>query len=326
MTTQTLDVLRDRAWQERLHFSLPSLVTVALLVVAAAVNAVLQPTFFTPYSITSNFATFTPAVLAAVAQAVVIIGGGLDLSIGSIVAVASVSALVVMHGDASRAGLGVATAVLVGALCGAVNGFVIGVVRLQPLIATFATSSLFSGAALVVLPKPGGTVPASLTEGYRSLVAGIPVPVLLVAAAAALYLLLSRTRLMRHIRAVGGDRNAAYASLVPVVRVEISGYVVAGCLAGLASLAVLANTGSGDPFVGASTALDSIAAVVLGGIALSGGRGSAVGAIGGALILAIISNILSFLGIPTTWRELTSGLVIIAVLALSVLTTRKAQR
>lgn len=326
MTSTAFDVLRDGDWQRRLHFSLSSWVTIGLLVGVTVLNAILQPTFFTQYSVTSNFATFTPLVVAAIAQAVVVIGGGIDLSIGAVAAVASVAAIVVMDGDPARGWLGVVTAVLVGATCGALNGFIVGVVRLQPLIATFATSSVFAGAALVVLPKPGGTVPSTITEGYRSMVAGVPVPVLLVLGAAAIYGVLSRTQLMRHIRAVGGDRNAAFASLVPVVRVQVSTYVVAGALAGLAAFAILANTGSGDPFIGSSMALDSIAAVVLGGVALSGGRGSALGALAGALVLALVSNVLSFLEIPTTWRQLTSGLVIIAALALSVFTSRKDQR
>ncbi|NTW38335.1 MAG: ABC transporter permease [Cellulomonadaceae bacterium] len=327
MTTSTLtELVRRGDWQRRLGFSLSSGVTVGLLIAVTVLNAAIQPTFFTTYSITSTFATFTPAVLAAIAAAIVIIGGGLDLSIGSIVALASVSAVVVMNGDPARAGLGIVTSILVGAACGFVNGLVVGVVRLQPLIATFATSSVFAGAALVVLPTPGGLVPSVITDSYRSAVAGVPVPVLLVLGAVGLYLVFSRTQLMRHIRAVGGDRAAAFASLVPVVRVQIASYVVAGVLAGLAAAAVVANTGSGDPFVGSSMAMDSIAAVVLGGIALSGGSGSAVGAVAGALILGIVSNVLSFLGIPTTWRQLTSGLVIIVALALSVLTSRRVQR
>lgn len=321
----TASILRDGGWQQKLRFSLSAWVTIILLVGMAIANASLQPTFFTPYSITSNFATFTPLVIAAIAQAIVIIGGGLDLSIGAIVALSSVVGIVVMDNQPGRVALGLLASILVGALCGVVNGLAVGVVRLQPLIATFATTSIFSGAALVVLPRPGGSVPRVVTDGYRSLIAGIPIPLLLVVAAVGLYGLFAHTKLMRHIRAVGGDREAAFTSLVPVVRVQIASFTVAGLLAGLAGFAILANTGSGDPFVGASTALDSIAAVVLGGIALSGGRGSAIGAVGGALILALLSNVLSFLGIPSTWRELTSGLAIIAALALSVFTSRKEQ-
>lgn len=323
MTPTRPSVLTDGSWQRRFTVSLPAVVTASLLITAVVVNALLQPTFFTPYSLTSNFATFVPLVFAAVAQAVVIIGGGLDLSIGAIVALSSVTALTVMGGDDRRIGLGVLVALLTGAACGLLNGLVVSVLRLQPLITTFATTSIFSGLTLLVLPSPGGAVPGALTSVYRLSVAGVPVPLLGVVGAALLWFVLTRTRLMRHIYAVGGGQDAAYASLVPVVRAKASSYVIAGIFAGVAAISILANTGSGDPFIGQDMALDSIAAVVLGGIALSGGRGSAFGAIAGALILSLTSNILFYLNVPTTYRELTSGLIIIAALALSVLTSRR---
>lgn len=314
-------VLRDGSWQQNLRFTLATWVTVGLLAAAVVANIAVQPTFFTSFSIMSNFATFTPLVLVAIAQAIVIIGGGLDLSVGANMALTSVIALQVMGGESGRAWLGLIVAVVAGAACGAVNGFIVSVVRLQPLITTFATSSVFYGLALVVLPGPGGTVPSVLTRGFRDSIGPIPVSVLLVAGSVLLYLGVSRTRLMRHIRAVGGDKDAAYASLVPVERVQAAGYVLAGAFVGLAAFAVLANTGSGDPFIGGTAALDAIAAVVLGGIALSGGRGSAVGAVAGVFILGIVNNVIAFLGTPTTWRQLISGLFIIAALALSVWTT-----
>ena len=297
-----------------------------LLLIVVTVNALLQPTFFTVYSLTSNFATFVPLVLVAVAQAIVVISGGLDLSVGAVVALASVVAVTVMDGRNAMTAAGVAVAIAVGAACGLVNGLVVAVIRLQPLIATFATASVFSGLALVVLPKPGGVVPPAVTGIYRTAFAGIPVAVLAVLATAGLWLVLRRTKLLRHVYAVGGDPHAAYASLVPVTRVRALSYVLAGTFAGLAAIALLANTGSGDPFVGADIALSSIAAVVVGGVALRGGRGGAIGAIVGAIVLAIASNVIFFFNVPTTYRQLANGLVIIAALALSVFgTARRAK-
>ncbi|MGO1509406.1 MAG: ABC transporter permease [Actinomycetaceae bacterium] len=317
------DRLRDGGWQRRLTFSLSGWVTLGLLVGVIALNAALQPTFFTEYSITSNFATFAPLVLVSIGQAIVVIGGGLDLSVGANLAVSSVVALKVMDGDDSRILLGLVAGVATGAVCGLLNGFVIAVVRLQPLIATFATSSVFAGAALVVLPSPGGSVPGDMVSTYRDVLIGIPVAALVVLVGMAAWLALDRTRLLRHIRAVGGNEQAAYTSLVPVVRSRTWTYTLAGAFIGAASIAILANSGSGDPFIGEAFVLDSIAAVVLGGIALSGGRGTAIGAVAGAIILTIIDNVLGPLGVPTFWRPLTSGLVIIAAFALSVLTNRR---
>lgn len=313
----------DRGAVARRRVDVPVLVTGALLVAAVAASAVLQPTFFTLYSMTSNLATFVPLVLAALAQAVVILGGGLDLSVGAIVALSSVTALTVMGGDDARLPLGVLVAVLTGTACGLLNGLIVGLVRLQPLIVTFGTASIFSGATLLVLPKPGGSVPSTLTASYRMAVGPLPVPAIFILVGVLAWWLLTRTTFLRHVYAVGGDAEAAYASLVPVTRVRIGTYVVGGAIAGAAALAVLANTGSGDPFIGSDIAMNSIAAAVLGGIALSGGRGSGFGAVIGALILSLTDNILFFLNVPTTYRELASGLVIIAALALSVVSSRR---
>ena len=294
-----------------------------LLLVAVAANAILQPTFFTSYSLTSNFATLVPLVLIALAQTVVVLTGGIDLAIGATVTLASVVAVVVMDGRPERLVLGVGTAILVGVAAGAVNGLIVARLRLQPIIVTFATASVFAGIALLVLPKPGGTVPAVLTGFYRDSILGIPVGAVLVALVIGLWFLLVRTRLVRHVYAVGGDRDAAYASLVSVERTQVGAYALCGGIGGLAAVALLANTGSGDPFIGLELTLNSVAAVVIGGAALSGGRGSGVGSVLGAIILSLIANVVFFAGISTNVRPLVSGLVIIGALALSALTVRE---
>lgn len=316
------NILTDGSWQKKLKFQLSSWVTIGLLTTVVVLNVILQPTFFTQYSLTSNFATFTPLVFAAIAQAIVIIGGGLDLSIGAQVALISVVSLKVMDGQDSRVLLGLIAAILTGIACGLFNGFIIGVIRLQPLIATFASASVFSGLALVVLPTPGGAVPPVMTKTYRMAFLEIPIPIMLVALAIVMWIILSRTRFAKRLFAVGGDRESAYASLVPVTTVVIQTFVYSSLFVAFAAFAVLANTGSGDPFIGADMALDSIAAVVLGGIALSGGRGNPLGAVAGALIISISKNILFFLNVPTTYRPLATGLIIIGALALSALTTK----
>ncbi|WP_286960689.1 ABC transporter permease [Arsenicicoccus sp. UBA7492] len=293
-----------------------------LLAVAIGLSAVLQPDFFSAYSIASSFSGFLPLVLLAVGQAVVIIGGGLDLSLGASLGLASVVGLLVMDGQDGRLPLGILAALATGLACGLVNGLIVAVVRLQPLITTFATASIFIGATLWVLPKPGGTVPAALTTSLRMAVAGLPVTLLLTLLLGLSWLLLRRTRFMRHVYAIGGDVQASYASLVPVTRTQISTYAFAGTFAGLAAVAVLANSGSGDPYVGGDFALNSVAAVVIGGVALRGGEGGAIGAIAGAVVLSLVSSILFFLSIPTTYRQLAQGLVVIGALALSALSAR----
>ena len=300
--------------------------TTALLVVAVVAGVVLQPNLLTPYGVASTFATFLPLVLVAVAQAIVVIGGGLDLSAGATVALSSVVAVQVMGGADAMAPVGFLAAVGVGVACGAVNGLVVSRLRLQPLIATFASASIFSGLALLVLPTPGGTVPAILTGTFRQAIATVPMSLVLVVAVALGWLVLRRTRVMRHIRATGGDPAAAYASLVPVQTSQLASYALSGAICGLAGLAVLGNAGSGDPFIGGDLALNSVAAVVVGGIALRGGIGSPLGAIAGAIILSLSSTILFAIGLPTSWRALAAGVVVILALALSALGAPRRRR
>lgn len=300
--------------------------TAGLLVVATVAAIALQPNLLTAYGVASTFATFLPLVLVAVAQAIVVIGGGLDLSAGAIVALSSVVAVQVMRGEDGMAAVGLLAAVGTGLACGLVNGLVVSRLRLQPLIATFASASIFSGLALLVLPTPGGTVPAVLTGTFRQAIATVPMSVLLVVAVALGWLVLRRTRVMRHIRATGGDPAAAYASLVPVQTSQLASYALSGAICGLAALAVLGNAGSGDPFIGGDLALNSVAAVVVGGIALRGGIGSPLGAIAGAIILSLSSTILFAIGLPTSWRALAAGVVVILALALSALGAPRRRR
>ncbi|MDO5495474.1 MAG: ABC transporter permease [bacterium] len=302
---------------------LPAFMPWLLLGVAVLVSAVLRDNFFSQYSVASTFATFVPLVLVAVGQAIVVIGGGLDLSIGAIAALSSVTAITVMGGEDSRILLGFLVAVATGAACGLANGLIVAGLRLQPLITTFATAAVFSGMTLWVLPTPGGRVPPGITGTFRTAFAMVPMTVWIVLAVGGLWLLLRRTRLVRHIYAMGGDPLAAYNSLVPVRRTQTLSYVLAGAFAGLAGMAILANSGSGDPFIGSAMALDSVAAVVIGGIALRGGIGGPIGAMAGAMVLSLASQILFFAGVPSTYRPLAAGLVVIAALALSALTDRR---
>lgn len=300
--------------------------TLGLLALALLINIVLQPNFFSQYSIMSTAASLLPVILVAFAQAIVVIGGGLDLSLGAIVALSSVVAVQVMQGDSNRLLLGVGAAVLTGALAGAVNGAIVALLRLQPLIVTFATSFVFGGLALAVLPTPGGSVPDELRGLFKQAVAGLPMSAVLILLVIVVWLLIRRLRIFQHIRAVGGGATEAYNSLVPVVRTQWITYTIAGGIAGLAGLMLLANTGSGDAAVGGTFALNAVAAVVIGGIALRGGIGSPLGAVAGATILLLASNALFYVGLSTPWRALASGLVVIAALALSALTSKGARR
>lgn len=296
---------------------LPTATAFGLLALAVAVNALIQPNFFSSYSIRSNFASFTPLVATAIGQTIIVLGGGIDLSIGAIVTLVSVVTVVLMDGQLANLPLALAIGLGVGAACGLVNGLVVAALRLQPIVATFATSFVWGGLALYVLPRPGGEVPAPFYQTYRDSVFGVPVAALAILMLALLWILLKRHRLGRHIYAIGGDEQAAYASGVQVGRVKVASYVLGGLFAALGGFAVLANTGSGDPFVGGPLTLSAIAALVIGGTRLAGGAGGAGGSIAGAIVLGLVSNIVFFANVPRELRELINGLIVIAALALA---------
>lgn len=313
--------LWPRGWT--LRRSLPTVGSFFLLVVAVAVNAMLQPFFFSAYSIESNLNTFVPLIAAAVGQTIIILGGGIDLSLGTIITLSNVVTVAVMAGQSNHILLGIAAGLAVGAGAGLVNGLLAAVLRLQPIVATFATSFVWSGIALYIMPRPGGSVPMEFFRAYRSYLLGVPAAAWVILAIIISWITLKRHRLGRHIYAVGGDEAAAFASGVPVTRVKVLSYVLGGLFAGLSGLAIVADTATGDPFVGDSITLTSIVAVVIGGTRLAGGSGGAGGSIAGAIVLGLVANIIFFANVSSWYQELINGLIVIAALALAGLPTMR---
>ncbi|GAA3756369.1 ribose transport system permease protein [Spinactinospora alkalitolerans] len=303
---------------------MPTLATAALLVITVTAAAVMQSNFFTPYGLTSNFATILPIATVAVAQTLIVLTGGIDLSIGTIVTLSSVVTVQLMDGDPARVPLALAAGLLTGAGCGLFNGLIVALLRLQPIVATFATSFVFGGLALLVLPSPGGSVAPVITDGFRQVIALVlPVPALLLLVLWLAWRLLRAHRAGQYLYAVGGGAGAAYASAVPVTQVRILAYTAGGLVAALAGIALLANSGAGDPFIGNELTLGSIAALVIGGTRLRGGAGGAGGAIVGAVILTLIQNLVFFAGVPTDARELVNGAITIVAIALAGLLTAR---
>lgn len=324
-TPSTLSMLRDaKTWL--LRGRLPVATAVTLLVVVLVANLLVADNFLTAFNIRSIFANVIPLAAVAVGQTVIVLGRGIDLSIGAIATLSSVVTVSMVEP------LGMTGALLVGlatgAGCGVVNGILVAVVRLQPIVATFATSFVWSGLALFVLP-PGAEaaprMPDSIVQGYRDSLLGIPVAAWLLVALAASWLLLKRTRLIRHVYAVGGDEQAAFATGVRVAKVQIMTYVVGGLYASLASFAMLANSGSADALAGAGLTLASVAALVVGGTRLSGGAGGAGGTIIGVLVLQLLTSLLVAIRPPTDVRQLIDGLLVILALALAGLWSQRGR-
>ena len=281
------------------------------------------------YSLT-ELNTFTgetlTLILIAFGQTLVIVSGGIDLSIGGLLSlVTSLAALHFGNGGAQM-WLVMAALIIGSTAAGAANGFLIGVTRMQPFIVTLATSSVFGGAALWVLPTNGGTVPGDWVSFGNGSWLGVGTPVWLLILMVAFWLFFKRTRLWFEIRAVGSSQEAAFLSGVPVVRTIVVTYALSGLFASLAALYYITQSVSGSPTVGTDYILTSVIAVVLGGTALTGGRGGFGGTIAGAYIPTLIGSVIFIYGIDSNWQSLLEGLLLILAVLLNVLVAYLVRR
>lgn len=295
----------------------PYLFALLLLIVLVAINASLQANFFSLRALNGNFRVLLPLMILALGQTLVIIGGGIDLSVGAMVSLVNAVLISQLNPESSAAAITLAIALgcLVGMLAGVLNGLCVALLRLQPIVTTYATSFVFSGLALLILPRPGGQLAGSLTRFYRSTPLNIPLGVYLIVAFLLLWAVLRSSRFGQYLYASGSRADAAYASGIAVSLVKFSSYVAAGLFSALAALALTLGIGSGNPRIGDAMTLDSIVAVVLGGTRLSGGQGGMTGSIIGVAILGIIRNLISFANVPTWYQTLVNASIIVLALA-----------
>jgi ribose transport system permease protein len=269
---------------------------------------------------TSIVNTAVPIVLVAVGQSIVVITRGIDLSVGGTVDVSNSLAATQMHASlASMAGWSSAILAL-GAAIGAANGALIAYARLQPILVTLATLSILQGVAIRILPEPGGSIPPSYSTALAS--SSGPWSLFFILGIAALWLVLRRSTIGVRIFAIGNDEYAARAHGMPVRTVKVTAYALAGLLAAASGLFLAASTTAGDPAAGDVYILTSIAAVVLGGISFSGGRGSALGSIAGAFTLTVLTNVLFFAGIDPLYQSFFQGLFLFIAVLLGALLGR----
>lgn len=296
----------------------PAFFALILLVLSLVINFILQPNMFARETLNSNMRVFLPIILLAVGQAVVILGGGIDISVGSIASIVNtlLATRVGLDGSPGQMWQFVFLSLLIGLLAGAINGFFIAFLRLQPIITTYATSFLYAGFALFILPNPGGGIPAEVAAFYRnSTPLNLPLAFYVIALILLAWLYISSTRYGKFLYAVGGKAEAAYETAVPVTRTQFMTYVISGLMAAFSGIAITMLSGSGNADIGGPMTLNSITAVVIGGNALSGGVGGVAGPVMGAITLGIIQNIISFANIDTWWETLVKATIIVLALA-----------
>lgn len=256
----------------------------------------------------------------AMAQALVVITAGIDLSVGMIFILTNCIASYIVVGSVGMTALGVAGVLLAGAGCGAVNGLLVIYGRLQPIVATISTGAIYFGIALVLRPYPGGGVNEALADALTGRLFGvIPSSLLLLLAVVLLvWIPFRKSVLGRAAYAAGSSEAAAYMSGVPLKRGKFAAYVLGGFFAGMGGLFLTFFTYTGDAAYqsGSSYTLWSIAAVVLGGISLFGGRGSAVGAIFGAFAARTTGDMLFVFDVDPLWQPLLQGVVLLIAVSI----------
>lgn len=259
----------------------------------------------------------TALALLAIGQTIVVMSRGIDLSIGPVMALTNCLASHLLTGSSEEIAIGIGVVIAVGALCGVLNGIVVVFGRLQAIIATLATGAIFSGLALLVRPIPGGEISVPLADAMTSALFGfLPVSVLIMAAGVAIWYLVRKMPLGRCIVAAGSAESAAFASGLPVRRARVLAYGLSGAFAALGGLFISFQTLSGDPSIGLSYTLNSIAAVVIGGTALTGGLGTVAGSVAGALILRTIGSLVFFNDIDPMAQPFFEGLVLLIAVSL----------
>ncbi|KKA12840.1 ABC transporter permease [Sinorhizobium meliloti] len=300
-------------------------IVLTFLVIAAVGTYLLEPRFINRLNILNLLRNFSFLLLPALAQMVVMTTGGFDLSVGAMVAISSVLTATVMLYLSSAAPdmplalslAALAACLLVGGVVGFVNGFLVAVLKLSPFMVTLATASIITGATLYYtqgIPIYG--VIQQFSDGLgRGQVGGIPIVVMIaVAVTVGLVVLQRQTAFGRHLYAVGSDLRSARLSGVAIVRTTIAAYVIASCLAATTGYLMTARLGSGQGTIGATLALETIAAAVIGGVSLRGGIGRAELVAIAALFLTVTNNAMNLLKVDSRFQTLMLGLILIAAL------------
>jgi ribose/xylose/arabinose/galactoside ABC-type transport system permease subunit len=309
-----------KSWPRRLKQALrrgllePHLLVWLILGVLVVACMLATPLFLKPRNLRNVFLIQPIGLgLASLGQAFVVIAGGIDLSIGAVMSLLSSLAAGLFRAQPGVPALAVGLLLAgLGAAAGALNGFIVVRLRVPPFMATLATMSLFQGAVLFYAPKTIGGIPASFRFLAEGQLAGVPFSIVLfVLIIAACYYLLSGNRLGRHLYAVGADPYVSQISGIPVRRVRFLSYLICGLLVGVAAAFMAARLGGGGPKVGVGYELDSITAVVIGGVSLAGGAGNLLGTFAGVLIIGVFYNIMNLLNVNAYLQIVLKGVVLI---------------
>ena len=285
------------------------------LLAIVVVFAFLSPNFLSERNLLNILQQSSINACVALGMTLVIITGGIDLSVGPTAAIAAVAAAVLMAAGAPIA-VAIPAALLFGVAAGVFNGALVAYGGLQPFIVTLGTLSLYRATALIYTGgNPIFGIPPEFRALFNSSLFGVPSPVVIVAVLAlVVWVVLNKTPLGEYFLAVGGNEEASRIAGVPVALTKIAAYGISGSLAAVAGLILVGRLGAADPTLGNLWELDAIAAAAIGGASLMGGKGSVVGTLLGAIILGSLRNGLTLLNVQAFYQLLATGLIILAAM------------
>jgi ribose/xylose/arabinose/galactoside ABC-type transport system permease subunit len=277
---------------------------------------ILVPGFRTPGNVSNLLLRSVPLLLVSIGQTFVLLGAAIDLSVGSIFALSTAIASSFMKYGIV---LGATLAVIAGMCAGLANGLVVTRFKINPFLVTLSMNIVIGGICLFIRPYPGGEIPIEFINFISFKVGPVPSTALFLFASIILVsvFVLRRTVFSRHLYAVGGNAEAARLAGINADRVMVIAYVLSGLFASLGGLFMAARMGCGDPSVGVPYQMESITAAVLGGTALTGGKGGPVGTLFGVVLVVTLGNIFNLLNFNNYWQQISRGLILLAVVGIS---------
>lgn len=308
------------SWQRNTHV----IYIYIFLVLMILVSGILDRDFLSLRNFNNLILSVLPILFVSSAQMLILLMSDIDLSLGSIISLCNVIAVTLMRPESPTGYiLAITVAMVVGILCGLINGLLVTKLRLPSVIVTIATSSVYGGLALFIHPIPGGKV-HNLCSKFIMGRLWFPTPIILmIVFILAVYFLSSRATFGMKLRAVGGNSFAAFTTGISIVKIKIITYCLAGFIAGLSAIFLTAQMRCGDATVGNSFTVNSLTVAVVGGTALSGTVGGVSGVVAGSFIIMIINNILNLINISSFYQYVMQGVILIFALAIS---SRKSKR
>lgn len=292
-----------------------TLITIYLvLIILFTTTSLISPVFRSYENISNILHQAASLAIVSIGQTFILLLSGLDLSVGSVISLTTVTCATLMKDDPLAIFLTVLLCLAIGMGIGLLNGLLISKVKLPPLIATLGMMALIQGMALQIRPYPGGYIPRSFGETIIGNLYFVPVPtIILVLVIAVAIIILRKTILGNYIYATGGSEEDARLAGINIDMVKIKAYIICSFIAVVAGLVLTGRIRSGDPLVGTAFPLDSITAVIIGGTPFTGGQGGVEGTIAGALIISMLSNMLNLLNVSSFYQYIVKGLILIIV-------------